>query len=111
MFSSLINSATAPKEGTPKSADKSINDIYQETKKKADGEAGKEETKATTSSEKEKRSKILDIIEKNVNRKYFSEKKLDVFFEHCFSLSKPEAFVEEETRFNSFIQNDLKFIV
>lgn len=30
--------------------------------------------------EMEKRKKITDMIEKNINRKYFSEKKCDEFF-------------------------------
>ena len=37
-----------------------------------------------TASDLELRNKILETIEKNVNRKYFSEKKVDVFFEQCF---------------------------
>lgn len=61
--------------------------------------------------EKEKRAKILEMIEKNINRKYFSEKKIDTFFEQCFSLKDPAAFVEEDARFKKFVYDDLKLII
>jgi len=51
------------------------------------------------------------MIETNVNRKYFSEKRLDDFFEACFSLKHPQAFVEEERKFQGFLLQDLKLII
>lgn len=54
---------------------------------------------------------MLELIEKNINRKYFSEKKADAFFEACFALKDPAAFVEENVRFKKFIYDDLKLII
>jgi hypothetical protein len=51
------------------------------------------------------------MIEKNINRKYFSEKKLDDFLKQCFSLKRPEAFADEDAKFNKFVNDDLKLIV
>ena len=56
------------------------------------GADGKPETPAT---DLEKRTKIMEMIEKNINRKYFSEKRLEDFFLECFSLKNPAAFAEE----------------
>ncbi len=39
------------------------------------------------------------MIEKNINRKFFSEKKLDTFFENCFALKNPVQFVENDKKF------------
>lgn len=51
------------------------------------------------------------MIDKNINRKYLSEKKMDVFFDHCFSLKEPQTFIEQEPRFKKFIYDDLKLII
>jgi hypothetical protein len=51
------------------------------------------------------------MIEKNINRKYFSEKRLEAFFEQCFSLKDPTAFAQDEKEFRSFITHDLKLII
>lgn len=53
----------------------------------------------------------MEMIDKNINRKYFSEKKIDAFFEQCFSLKNPKAFVEEDAKFQSFLVNDLKLLI
>ena len=36
------------------------------------------------------RAAILELIENNLNRKYFNQKRLDAFFEKCFSLVEPK---------------------
>ena len=59
----------------------------------------------------EARKKILELIEKNINRKYFSEKKLEAFFEQCFSLKRPADFIREDPKFNAFVNDDLKLIL
>lgn len=85
-------SSTKKDEGAPEV--KTANDIYQEMKKKE--KEGEEERKVEgkeKASEEEKRAKILDMIEKNINRKYFSEKKFDAFLDQCFSLKNPAAFI------------------
>jgi hypothetical protein len=46
----------------------------------------------------EKRKKITEMIEKNINRKYFSEKKCEEFFTQCFSLKDPQRFKEEDPK-------------
>ena len=56
-------------------------------------------TEKDRTSENEKRLKVKEMIEKNINRKYFSEKKLEEFFALCFSMQKPEKFYEEDSKF------------
>ena len=41
------------------------------------------------------RAMILELIENNLNRKYFKESRLDPFFEKCFSLVEPEKLMAE----------------
>ena len=103
-FSSMTSSSKIEDQQKPKTAD----DIYQELKKTKKEE---EAELSQDASEMEKRKKILGMIESSINRKYFSEKKLDVFFEQCFALKGPKAFVEEEKKFHSFLVNDLKLII
>ena len=50
----------------------------------------------------------MEMIEKNINRKYFSEKRLSDFFAECFSLKNPASFAEENMKFKSFLMYDLK---
>ena len=51
------------------------------------------------------------MIEKNINRKYFSEKKLDDFFAQAFSIKQPARFIEEDMKFKSFINHDFKMLI
>jgi hypothetical protein len=46
--------------------------------------------------EKEKRDKIVNLVETNINKKFFSEKKLEKFFELCFDLKKPGLLLENK---------------
>ena len=39
---------------------------------------------------------ILEMIEKNINKEYFKEKRLEPFFEQCFSLTEPELLMAEK---------------
>lgn len=59
----------------------------------------------------EKRKKITEMIEKNINRKYFSEKKCEEFFTQCFSLKDPQRFKEEDPKIQEFIEKDIKMLV
>jgi hypothetical protein len=86
--------------------EKTINDLYKEAKS-----SETPETAAELEQEKEKRAKILEMIDKNINRKYFSERKIDPFFTQCFSLKRPDQFIQDEPRFSHFINDDLKLIV
>jgi hypothetical protein len=56
-----------------------VDKIYHEKIKKQD-------IKLDLKLDEEKRIRILDLIERNINRKYFSEKKLAAFFDLCFSI-------------------------
>ena len=51
------------------------------------------------------------MIEKNLNRTYFNEKKLEVFFEKCWELKEPKRFKDESERFYRFLYDDLKVIL
>jgi len=51
------------------------------------------------------------LIEKNINRKYFSEKKCEEFFTLCFSLKDPVKFKEEDPKLQVFLEKDLKMLV
>lgn len=50
------------------------------------------------------------MIERNINRKYFSDKKLEDFFDLCFSV-KNLNLLKNDPRFVQFIEYDLKFII
>jgi hypothetical protein len=50
------------------------------------------------------------MIEKNINRNHFNEKKLEGFFEKCWELKEPRKFKENE-RFFKFLYEDLKVIL
>ena len=90
---------------TKDDGDKSVNEMYKESKKVEESNKARA---ADPAEDSEKRKKIIEMIEKNINRKYFSEKKLEDFFEECFSLKNAAAFLEEDKRFKSFIAHDLK---
>lgn len=47
----------------------------------------------------EKRKKIMEMINKNINRKHFSENRLEAFFDQCFSLESASSFVDEDKKF------------
>jgi len=51
------------------------------------------------------------MIEKNINRTFFSEKKAPAFFELCWELKDPKKFKEENQRFYRFLYDDLKIIL
>jgi len=80
-------------------------------KEKEENKVGPDGKPLTPTTDMEKRKKILEMIEKNINRKYFSEKRLSDFFAECFSLKNPAAFVEENQKFKSFLMYDLKQII
>lgn len=61
--------------------------------------------------EPELHKQIIDLIETNLNRKYFKESKLDPFFTKCFELQNPKQFKEKNQRFYRFLYDDLKFIL
>ena len=61
--------------------------------------------------EPEIRRALLSMIEKNLNRGYFNEKKLEVFFEKCWELKEPKRFKDESERFYRFLYDDLKVIL
>ena len=90
---------------TKDDGEKSVNEMYKESKKVEESNKARA---ADPAEDSEKRKKIIEMIEKNINRKYFSEKKLEDFFEECFSLKNAAAFLEEDKRFKSFIAHDLK---
>ena len=50
------------------------------------------------------------MIDRNINRKYFSDKKLDDFFDLCFSV-KDKLVLLNEPRFAQFVNDDIKFIM
>ncbi len=50
------------------------------------------------------------MIDKNINRRYFSEKKLPAFFDLCFSIKNTQLFLQNP-KIERFIHNDLKFLV
>lgn len=50
------------------------------------------------------------MINTNINRKYFSDKKLDDFFTYCFTMKDPTILMNE-LRFVQFVEFDLKFIM
>ena len=84
--------AEEAKEGAGKTPDQ----IYQQIKKeKDDSQVGPDGKALTPQTDLDKRTKIMEMIEKNINRKYFSEKRLSDFFAECFSLKNPAAFAEE----------------
>ena len=97
-------------EATGSTSTSTVDDIYQNIKKQK-SEESKEMSEKDKSSETEKRSKVKEMIDKNINRKYFQEKKLEEFFNLCFSMNKPEKFYEEDPKFNDFVHNDLKMLV
>ena len=45
------------------------------------------------------RKQILSMIDKNINREYFNEQRLEPFFEKCWELKAPRDFVKENPRF------------
>ena len=45
---------------------------------------------------------ILSMIEKSINKEYFKEKRLEPFFEQCFSLTEPEKLMAEK-KFQEFL--------
>ena len=53
------------------------------------------------------RAALLDLVENNINRKYFKESRLEVFFEKCFTLVEPEKLMAEKSFYN-FVYYDLK---
>ena len=53
------------------------------------------------------RAALLELIQNNINRKYFKESRLDGFFLQCFSLAEPDKLMEEKAFYN-FIYYDLK---
>ena len=53
------------------------------------------------------RAAILELIENNLNRKYFKESRLDAFFEKCFQLTEPDKLMAEKPFYN-FVYYDLK---
>jgi hypothetical protein len=80
-------------------------------KEKEESKVGPDGKPLPPSTDLEKRTKILEMIEKNINRKYFSEKRLGDFFAECFSLKNPAAFVDEDPKFKSFVMYDLKLLI
>jgi hypothetical protein len=50
------------------------------------------------------------MIEKNINRKYFNEKKLELFFEKLFSMSNTQALVNEQM-FQDWLTYDIKQLI
>lgn len=61
--------------------------------------------------EAETRKQILQLIEKNVNKQHFNERRVDVFFQKCWELKNPRAFAKEDQRFLRFLYDDLKVVV
>ena len=53
------------------------------------------------------RAAILELIENNINRKYFKESRLEAFFEKCFTLTEPDKLMAEKSFYN-FVYYDLK---
>ena len=104
---SFFSNMTTPTTMTSTNVDgeKSVNEMYKESKKVEESNKARA---ADPAEDSEKRKKIIEMIDKNINRKYFSEKKLEDFFEECFSLKNAAAFLEEDKRFKSFIAHDLK---
>ena len=64
-------------------------------KEKEENKVGEDGKATTPATDLERRNKIIEMIEKNINRKYFSEKKISDFFDECFALKNPAAFAEE----------------
>lgn len=91
------------KEEEKKDGEKIARDVYQESMQKSNLDADK---KAGENYRKE----ILEMIEKNLNRTYFKETKLETFFEKCFALVEPEK-IMEDPKFKEFIYYDTKYIV
>eukprot|EP00347_Sterkiella_histriomuscorum_P019411 403341726 len=105
---------------------KTVNDQYQEMKKKwligekqqdkKVQEPAKEETAEDLSDpkkiqdDKDKIAKIAQLIDSNINRKYFSEKKLSNFFEICYQIKNPQL-LRDDQKFQKFLNKDLKFII
>lgn len=56
------------------------------------------------------KKEILDMIEKNINKSYFNERRIEAFFQKCWELQDPRAFAKESDRFFRFMYDDLKVI-
>jgi len=51
------------------------------------------------------------MIEKQISRKHFSEKRYDEFLAKCLSLDDPKQFKDDNERFFRFLYDDLKIII
>ena len=58
----------------------------------------------------EYKAEVLDMIKRNVNRKYFKEAKLERFFKLLFALPDPDEFARDAT-LHRWTYSDLKFIL
>ena len=97
---------TKSQEIDPKKGSKStetVNDKYQEKLKE-------ENKKLDEKAEPEIQKQILSLIESNINRKHFNEKKIGAFFEKCWQLNDPKAFKSND-RFFRFLYDDFKVII
>ena len=67
--------------------------------------------KSDSVSEEDLQKEILKLIESNINRTHFSEKKLETFCIKCFNLQNPVKFKESNERLYRFLYDDLKVIL
>ena len=82
----------------------SVNQQYQKKLKE-------QNKKLDEMAEPETIKQILSLIESNINRQHFNEKKLPAFLEKCWQLQEPLALKEENERFMRFLYDDLKIIL
>ena len=79
---------------------KSAGEIYRSKIEKSNEAMDKKADEAT-------RAAIIELVENNINRKYFKESRLEAFFEKCFTLVEPEKLMKEKVIYN-FVYYDLK---
>lgn len=56
------------------------------------------------------REALIELVNNNINRKFFKEKRLEAFFEKCFTLQEPDKLMAEQ-EFYSFVYYDLKQVL
>ena len=83
--------------------DRSANDLYKERMEKSNLQMDQKADEAT-------RAALLDLIENNINRKFFKEARLEAFFQKCFTLTDPQKLMDEKA-FYTFVYYDLKQVL
>ncbi|CDW91217.1 UNKNOWN [Stylonychia lemnae] len=94
-------------EKKEESKEPTANEIFQQQKAKDNKD---QPIQKDSKEQQDTVNKIIEMISKNINRKYFSEKKLPRFLELCFSVKDLNLLTENE-KFDEFIYQDLKFLI